>query len=75
MGGYIDSITVTESRARVLKEGDTITFRLPAGFSWGSSDYIVAAGGWGFEGYHGMGNAGDFSFTTSGRELILSINN
>ena len=75
MGGYIDSITVTESRARVLKEGDTVTFRLPAGFSWGNSDYIVAAGGWGFEGYHGMGNAGDFSFTTSGRELILSINN
>jgi len=74
MGGYIDSLTVTESRARVLKEGDTITFRLPAGYSWGESDYIVAAGGWAFEGYHGMGPAGDFSFDVNGRELILSIN-
>ena len=75
MGGYIDSITITESRARVLKEGDTITFRLAAGFSWKDSTNIVAAGGWAFEGYHGMGIATthDFNVTTSGRDLILTI--
>lgn len=75
MGGYIDSITITESRARLLKEGDTITFRLAAGFSWKDSTNIVAAGGWAFEGYHGMGIASthDFNVTTSGRDLILTI--
>ena len=55
MGGYIDSITVSETRGGILKEGDTITLRLPAGFSWGSSANIVAVGGWAFEGFHGMG--------------------
>jgi len=74
-GGYTDSITIIESQAKTLKEGDAITFKLPAGYSWGNSNYIVAAGSWAFEGYHGMGTAGDFSFNVSGRDLILSINN
>ena len=74
-GGYTDSITIVESQAKTLKEGDTLTFKLPAGFSWGNSNNTVAAGGWAFEGYHGMGTAGDFSFTVNGRDLVLRINN
>ena len=73
-GGYTDSITVIESQARTLQEGDMITFRLPSGFSWGDSNYIVAAGSWAFEGYHGMGTAGDFSFAVNDRDLVLHVN-
>jgi len=73
-GGYIDTITISENYPGILKEGDTIAFKLPAGFSWGDSDYIVAEGGWAFDGYHGMGTGGDFSFTVNGRDLILTIN-
>jgi len=76
-GGYIDTITISENTPGVLKEGDTITFRLGNGFTWKDTTRIVAAGGWAFNGYHGMGagTTHDFNVTTDGRDLVLKILN
>ncbi|NLB53924.1 MAG: copper amine oxidase N-terminal domain-containing protein [Syntrophomonadaceae bacterium] len=76
-GGYINGITISESVPGVLKEGDTITFKLENGFTWKDTTRIVAAGGWAFEGYNGMGASvsHDFNVTISGRELVLTIRN
>ena len=74
-GGYINGITISESVPGVLQEGDTITFKLGNGYSWKNTTRIVAAGGWAFDGYDGMGasTTHDFNVTTSGRDLILQI--
>jgi len=74
-GGYINGITISESVPNVLQEGNTITFTLDKGFTWKDTTRIVAAGGWAFEGFSGMGAAAshDFNVTTSGRDLVLTI--
>jgi hypothetical protein len=74
-GGEIDTITIVETKPNNWGVGDSIKFKLPAGFGWDTSPGAIAASGqWAFANKLGStATPGHFSLNISEADRLLTV--